>query len=213
MIIKYNKGRLYLSIYIHLYRFLKKVKLIEVFNTKILNKINVRKNLFFKKKYSPKVLASKRLSILLKKRKKLKMFKPKKTDKGNFFFKKFFFKTLLKTRKYLKRFFFFNNKVRQTKITNYISKNNKLLKQYNNNYEFTLLNILLRSHFCLSFKDALILIKNKFVYINGSIVNQYNATLLINDFLQLKLSTYTYKYIQFSKKFLKKKLALFRLNS
>lgn len=200
-------------LYIRLYKFLKQFKFKQLFSTKILTTISVRKNLFFKKKYSPKVLASKRLSILLRKRKKLKSFRIKKTNRGNFFFKKFFFKTLLRTRKYLRRFFFFNNKVRQTKITAYISKNNKLLKINNNNYEFTIFNILLRSHFCLSFKDAIILIRSGFVYVNGSIVTQHNATLLIGDFLQIKLSLYTYKYIRFSKKLLKKKLALFRLNS
>lgn len=75
-------------------------------HNKILIKINSKKNLFFKKKYNLKTLSSKRLSIILRKRKKLKVFKIKKTDKGNFYFKKFFFKTLLKTRKYLRLFFF-----------------------------------------------------------------------------------------------------------
>lgn len=202
-----------MRIYIFIYKFLKQIKIKQNFNIKILNKINTRKNLFFKKKYSPKILASKRLSIVLRRRKKFKTFKIRKTDRGNFFFKKFFFKTLLRTRKYLRRFFFFNNKTRQTKITSHISRNNKLMKIHNNNYELSVLNVLLRSHFCLSFRDALILIKKGFVYINGLVVTQYNATLLINDFLQLKLSIPMYKYIKFSKKFLKKKLATFRLNS
>lgn len=213
MIIKYNKNRLYLYIYICIFRFLKQIKFKQIFNMKTLGKLNLRKGLFFKKKYSPKILASKRLSVLLRKRKKLKNFKTKRVDKGNFFFKKFFFKTLLKTRKYLRRFFFFNSKVRQTKITNYISRNAKLLKIHNSNYEFTVLNVFLRSHFCLSFRDALLLIKGGFVYINGLAVTQHSATLLINDVLQLKLSYVMYRYIQFSKKLLKKKLALFRLNS
>lgn len=213
MIIKYNKNRLYIFIYIYFYKFLKQIKLKQIFNTKTLNKIYIRKNLFFKKKYSPKILASKRLSIVLRKRKKLKNFKVKKIDKGNFFFKKFFFKTLLRTRKYLRRFFFFNNKVRQTKITKHIIKTSRFVKTHNNNLEFTILNTLLRSHFCLSFKDAMLLIKGGSIHINGFVVTQHDAILLINDVLQLKISKFTYRYIKFSKKLLKKKLALFRLNS
>ena len=69
---------------------------------------NKKKNLFFKKKSKLKFLISKRLSIVLRKRKKLKnLYNNKKIDKGNFFFKKFFVKTLFRSRKFLKFFFFF----------------------------------------------------------------------------------------------------------
>jgi len=66
----------------------------------------MKKNLFFKKRNSQISLISKRLTIVLKKRKDDKEPRFKKVDKGNFFFKKFFFKTLLKSRKFLKGFFF-----------------------------------------------------------------------------------------------------------
>lgn len=212
MIIKYNKNRLFIFLFIFLFKFLKQIKSKQIFNEKTLNKINVRKNLFFKKKFNPKTLASKRLSIILRKRKKLKSFKIKKTDKGNFYFKKFFFKTLLKSRKYLRRFFFYNNKVRQTKITHSITKNSKI-KSVSGNYELTIFNILLRSHFCLFFKDVLSLIKSGFIYLNGLSITRYDIVLNSCDCLQLRICKYTYRYIQSSKKFLKKKLSIFRLNS
>lgn len=191
---------------------MKQIKFKQIFSNKTLIKINTRKNLFFKKKYNTKTLSSKRLSIILRKRKKLKNIKTKKTDKGNFYFKKFFFKTLLKTRKFLKRFFFFNNKVRQSKITRSIVKCTNSSYNYNN-FELTIFNTLLRSHFCIFLKDALLLIKNGFVYLNGCVVTQHDSILNIYDCIQLRICNYTYKYIQSSKKFLKKKLALFRLNS
>jgi hypothetical protein len=146
----------------------------------------------------------------LKKRKKLKNFKFKKTDKGNFFFKKFFFKTLLKNRKYLKRFFFFNNKKRQKKITQHIVKANKII---NHSYEFTLFNILLRSHICLFMGDILLLIKQNFVYLNGSLVSKTDAIIAPYDLIQLKVSKHTYNYIYSCKITLKKRLSTFRLNS
>lgn len=76
-----------------------------------------------------------------------------------------------------------------------------------------LYNIILRSHFCLFLSDVLSLITNNCVYLNGVIVTQHNITTTIHDFIQLKINKNIYKYIQFSKKLLKKKLALFRLNS
>ncbi len=212
MIIKYSKNRLFIFLFIFLFKFLKQIRLKPIFNPKVLNKVSVKKNLFFKKKYNPKTLSSKRLSIILRKRKKFKKIKTKKTDKGNFYFKKFFFKTLLKTRKYLRRFFFFNTKVRQTKITKYISKNSKI-KSFTKNFELTIFNVLLRSHFCLFFKDALILINRGFIYLNGVPVTQYDTVLNYYDYLQLRICKHTYKYIRSSKKFLKKKLSLFRLSS
>lgn len=119
---------------------------------------------------------------------------------------------MLKTRKYLRRFFFFNNKARQTKITKHISKNSNT-KTVHVNYELTLLNVLLRSHFCLFFKDALILLKKGFIHLNGVVVTQHDAILTFYDCLQLRTCKYIYKYIYSSKKFLKKKLSIFRLNS
>jgi hypothetical protein len=212
LIIKCNKNRLFIYLFIYLFKFFKQIKTKQVTNNKFFTGVNLKKNLFFKKKYNPKTLVSKRLSVVLKKRKKLKNTKIKKTDKGNFYFKKFFFKTLLKTRKYLRRFFFFNNKTRQIKITKYISKNSNT--NFNNkNYELTILNTLLRSHFCIFFRDALLLIKKGFIHLNGSPVTQFDVILSQYDCIQLVLCKSTYKYIQSSKKFLKKKLSNYRLNS
>lgn len=72
---------------------------------------------------------------------------------------------------------------------------------------------MLRSHFCIFFKDSLLLIRSGFIYINGLRILQHDLPMTFFDCLQLRICKYTYKYIQSSKKFLKKKLALFRFNS
>jgi hypothetical protein len=200
-------------LYFFLFKFSKKFSLKFFENLNNLQKINKKKNIFFKKKYRTKILISKRLSFLLRKRKKFKDFKVKKVDKGNFFFKKFFFKTLLKSRKFLKGFFFFNKKTRQSRITKSINLNVQNSFSRNSTFEYTLLNVLLRSHLCLFISDALYLIKGNFLYLNGKILNEHNIFINEHDIVQLKINNILYRYILFSKKLLKKKLALFRLNS
>jgi hypothetical protein len=181
---------------------------------KKLQLISKKKNLFFKKKYNTKILISKRLSIVLKKRKK-QLFRnnfSKKIDNGNFFFKKFFYKTLLKSRKFLKSFFFLNKKIRQSKISNLIFKNSKS-KFENSNNEYTLLNVLLRSHFFFFIGDAIKFINNGMVYINGFTYTNPHIHLNQGDCVQLVLCKTFYKYLYFCRRFLKKKAALFRFNS
>jgi hypothetical protein len=196
------------------YKFLKKFSLKGVFLKNFSIKIVKKKNLFFKKKSFKNSLISKRLSFVLKRRKSLKMFKSKKIDNGNFFLKKFFFKILLKNRKFFKNFFFLNDKIRQKKITKLIYKN----KIYKNNlknisYEYTLLNILLRSRLFFFIKDTLKFIKNNFVFVNGIIVSDFNYFLNSGDCVQLIITNNYYKYIHFSRKLLKKKLAIYKFNT
>ncbi len=204
---------LYLYIYIFIYRFSKKFLLNLFYDLDFLKKITKKKNLFFKKKFKVKTLISKRVSLILRKRKKFKTLKLKKIDKGNFFFKKFFFKTLLKSRKFLKSFFFFNLKTRQLKVTKSISRLSKNKYFNNSTYEYTILNTLLRSHICLFVSDALKLIQLNFLFLNGVVNSNPHTLLVTGDYIQLKISTDLFRYIIFSKKLLKKKLALFRLNS
>lgn len=182
-------------------------------NTTII-KINKRKNLFFKKKNSQKSLISKRLSIVLKKRKKIKLHKVKKVDKGNFFFKKFFFKTLLKSRKFLKKFFFLNTKVRQKKISKLIFKNQKrMASKKNYSYEYSVLNTLLRSNIFFFIKDLMLFVKAGHVYINNKPILNYALLVNDGDCIQIPISREMYNYINFSKKVLKKKIALFKHTS
>lgn len=169
-----------------------------------------KKNLFFKKKNYKNILISKRLTIVLKKRKKIKLFKPKKIDKGNFFLKKFFFKILLKNRKFFKSFFYLSKEVRQKKITKILLKNTKNTR--NNSYEYTLLNILLRSNLFLFLRDVNSYIRSGLVYVNNKVTYNYNCILNEGDCVQLVLCKSTYKYLLFSKKLLKKKLSLYRFN-
>ena len=200
-------------LYLHFYKFSKKILFKFFENHNYLKKTNKKKNLFFKKKLKVKTLISKRLSIVLKKRKRFRHIKLKKSDKGNFFFKKFFFKTLLRSRKFFKSFFFLSKRTRQQKITKSINvtKSNRFFK--NSLYEFTLLNCILRSHICLFVSDVLKLIRNNFIYLNGRLITEFDVLVSEGDCIQFKLNSFLYKYILFSKKFLKKKLSFFRLNS
>lgn len=209
-----NNTRLYIYILINLKKFLKLFFFKTIINNKILKKFNKKKNLFFKKKYRLKTLISRRLFIVLKKRRKFILNRSKKVNRGNFFFKKFFFKTLIKNRKFLKSFFFFTTKIRQKKISKKISKNvfKKTLSK-NINYEYTVLNIALRSHICISLSDIYLLFKKNFFFLNGIIVNTTDMVMKDGDCLQLKITKSLYKYILRLKKSLKKKIAIIRFNS
>ena len=197
--------RLYIYIFINLLRFAKVFFLKIKVSGLILKNFNFKKNLFFKKKSRKRVLLSKRLSIVLRKRKRFKQNKISKIDKGNFFFKKHFYRTLYKNRKFLKTFFFLNLKIRQKKITKKILINQKQFFSKNSTYEYTALNILLRGHFCLFLSDALLFFKYNFIYLNGVGINNIDRVLVRYDCLQLKLCKSVYVYLRKFKKFLKKK--------
>lgn len=192
------------------YKFFKKFLLKTTKNKILIKNILKKKNLFFKKKNFRNILISKRLTIVLKKKKKLKSFKPKKVDKGNFFFKKFFFKILLKNRKFFKSFFNLSPRMKQKKLTKILLKNSSNTR--NSTYEYTLINVLLRSNFFIFFKDVDVYIKSGLVYINNIVIQDINHHVIEGDCIQLILSKNTYRYIIFSKKLLKKKLSLYRFN-
>ena len=180
-----------------------------------INNNNIRlkkKNLFFKKKQNNKLLFSKRLSIYLKKKKTFKNFYFKKGF-GNFFFKKFFFKTILKARKNLKLFFFKSiSIIRSKKITKSIFKNTKYIKNINSTYEYNIVNVLLRAHFFIFWKDILSFIKNGFVYVNNISYKNINLNLNQGDLINISLNKISYKYIQFFKKSIKKNIFLYKRN-
>jgi hypothetical protein len=159
-------------------------------------------------------LVSKRLSIVLRKRKKYKnIFTSKKISKGNFFFKKFFVKTLFRSRKFLKNFFFLNEKTRQKKISKHVFKTQKYCFFKNSTCEYSALNLLFRSHFCLFISDAFSFFKSGMLFLNGIRLKNPNTLINVSDCLQIKLSNSVYKYIYYTKFFLKKKIALFRHHS
>lgn len=200
--------------YIYLYKFFKKYLSIRFTNNNTLILFNKKKNLFFKKKFKLKVLVSKRLSIVLRKRKKYKnIFTSKKISKGNFFFKKFFLKTLFRSRKFLKNFFFLNEKTRQKKISKHVFKTQKYCFFKNSTCEYSALNLLFRSHFCLFISDAFSFFKSGMLFLNGIRLKNPNTLINVSDCLQIKLSNSVYKYIYYTKFFLKKKIALFRHHS
>jgi len=191
------------------YHFFQKIKIFEKQQQKSLFK---RKSIFFKKRFNSKVVISKRLSFVLKKDIKTNgIFFSK--PKGNFFFKKFFFKTLLKCRKYLSKFYIGFKKIRQYKLTKKILQNTKNFFYKNYSYEYSVLNILLRSGFFLFPKDATIAIRINMVYINGFIKNDTKNILQAGDCLQINITYNFLLYYIFFKKFLKKKIFLHKRNA
>lgn len=214
MIKKYDYNCTKIGLFFFFYRFYKNVLLNFFFTKNFIKKINKRKNLFFKKKESKETLISKRLSIVLKKRKKLKLFKSKKIDKGNFFLKKFFFKVLIKNRKFLKKLFCLGNTKKQLKVTRKINAYSKIINNgYTTFFEYSLWNLLLRSGLFFFHKDVVSFIKSGSVYVNNFTVFDQNLILNQGDIIQLPVSKYYYKYLIFSKKILKKKISLFRFTT
>lgn len=204
-------------IYIYILSFYRYKKILfslrQHFNNKTIIKAHKKKNLFFKKKNLKQVLVSKRLSIVIRKRKKLKLFKHRKLDKGKFFFKKFFFKILLKNRKFLKNFFFLNKKTRQKKITKFILNNGtSKSKEHNSCYEYCLLNVLLRSRLFFFEKDVFNFVRHGLVFLNGKSVSNWKCNTRSGDCIQLSISSIYYRYFKFSRKLLKKKLSLYKFS-
>lgn len=201
-------------LYIYIFfKFFKKIRILSKTNKTVLVKINKKKNLFFKRRTLSKYFLSKRVSTVLKKRKKIKSFKRKHIDKGNFFFKKFFFKTINKNRKFMKNFFFLPNKVRQKKITKKIYNNSKNTFINDSSYEYTLLNITLRSGIFFFFQDTMLVLKKSLIYVNCQPVQNFHMVLNVGDCIQLNISKKVYRYIKFCVKFLKKRAALLRYNA
>jgi hypothetical protein len=210
-----EKLRFLFTFILLLYRIKRRSKFaIHLVNQDII-KINKKKNLFFKKRFGNKILVSKRLTIVCRKKKiqtKLKHSKFRQ-DTGNFFFKKFFFKTLLKSRKLLKPFLFLGNKSRQKKLTKEICKNTKKVFPNNENYENTVINVLLQSHSFFFQKDASFFLKKGLVSVNGFVLINANSVLRCGDCIQLPVSKLYLLYIKFCRRFFKKKVALFKYNS
>ena len=216
LIKKYNYIFLSMFFLFFFYKFYKNICLSVFSKNFIKNKLNKKKNFFFKKKESRKTLISKRISLVLRKRKKFRNLKLKKVDKGNFFLKKFFFKVLLKNRKFLKNFFFFNKRKRQSKITKTIFRYTKDIYENNtpvHSMEYSILNLLLKSGLFFSNKDVISFINRGYVYINGCVSSKYDVMLSPGDLIQLPICIHIYKYIHICKKLLKKKIAFFKFSN
>ena len=182
------------------------------FNKKIL--IGKKRNFFTKRQKISRYFLSKRLTFATKKRHKtIVFFKKKSFKKSNFLFKKFFFKNFFKQRKLLKNFFLLRKKIRQKKLTKLILKNSKKTSLRCVTYEYTILNILLRSHTFLFVRDAIKAILGGLIYINGYPSYKYDIVLNEGDCIQLDIQKKLYNYIKLCRRFLKKKAALFKHNA
>lgn len=176
-----------------------------------LKKLNKKKVFFFKKKFNIRVLSSRRLRHVLKKK-----VKPRRYTDGRFFLKKFFFKTLLKSRVFLRSFFFNKSRMRQnvlTKRLHLLNKNASNGSDFVSLTEMTAANILLRSNLFFFRKDVLLFLQTRHVFLNSVPVYNKDTVLSIGDCLQIPISTRYYAYMRYFKKYFKKRLAEYKKDS
>lgn len=109
-------------------------------------------------------------------------------------FRKFFFKTLIEGRSLVKLVLRKQYK-RKTGLSNLISASaHTTFFQRLHNLEFTLFNVVLRSHFTTSLKDAFLWIKGGLVFVNNTpAVNPYMA-LSLGDRIQLTMTNRYFIY-------------------
>ena len=169
-----------------------------------------KKTLFFKKSVTKKVLISKRLSVVLKKKTKVLR---KKNELGSFFFKKFFFKTLIKSRKTLRHLFFLKPRTRQSKITKTIIDIDNFSVPQNRFFEYSLFNILLRSYFFFFVAYINYVLCKNYIRVNNKIAYKYNQVLGLGDCIQLPLTTNYFRFFKKCKRFFKAKIKLLRYNA
>jgi len=171
----------------------------------------LKKSLFFKKKLKKKTLFSRRISTIFRKKNSNRKF-IKKQNKGNFFFKKFFFKTLLKARKNLKGFFYFKTKTRQKKITKMICAVGRG-DFCNTSLEYGIINILLRSQLFFFNKDAVFFLKKGFVFVNGRSTTDEFYAVTPYSCIQLPIFSEYYFYIKKCRKFFRKNAKAIRFHT
>jgi len=178
--------------------------MIGVNHFKRLKLLNKKKNMLFKKKFTKKVLISKRISLLLKKRKSWDNNQKlvRRFDSGSFFFKKFFFKTLIRSRKILKTTISIKSRARQYNIT-------KILGKCKPN-SLSITNLLLFSQLFFFNHDVQKALSFGYIYLNGKQIKHTGLLVNIGDLIQIKLSKKIYKYIKICKTFFKKKVKLYR---
>jgi ribosomal protein S4 len=105
-----------------------------------------------------------------------------------FDFKSSSFSTFYKNRKIFKNLILLKN-IKQKKTTKILSKliKSNFLK-FVNFFEFSLLNILIKSKICYTRSESIFLIKNDFVFINGVSVNNPFVLVKKSDIIQISLS-------------------------
>lgn len=86
---------------------------------------------------------------------------------------------------------FYFKKSRNYKITKFFLKlgNSVTLLNWLVNWEFKLINIILRSKLSRNYSQALILIKNNYVFINGLVNNDINYIVATGDLIQVPINT------------------------
>lgn len=194
-------------------RFIFKSKILFLKKNKLFKKILNKKNLFFKRYYDKKILVSRRLVNILRKNKETRFLKKKRNKGKNYFFlKKFFLKTLLKSRVLLKTIFALNKKTRQKKLTKILFRKSKNIMR-NSTMEYSLYNIILRGHFFFFLNDACTYIKAGFVYLNGVAFSKHTFSVNKGDVIQIRINSLYFKYFNSCKQFFKKKMKLIRLEA
>lgn len=177
-----------------------------------LKKVFKKRYMLFKKRFTEKVLISKRVSILLRRKSNQKTtrigfkHKVKRFTNGNFFLKKYLFKTLLKSRLILKKVFEIKNRARQYKITRMLGHQKPLINA-------TLSNILHCSYIFFFKQDVTHILNTGCVHVNGVVVQKKNFLIKPGDFIQIRVNGTLYSYIKLCWRFFKKKVKLHRYNA
>lgn len=110
-----------------------------------------------------------------------------------------FFKILLNNRKLIRTVYFLKFK-KQKSITNLLLK--QIFVPTNQFYlknEFNIVNLLIRSQFFFFKSDVHFFLKNKHIYVNGIIVDNFNKILSVGDRLQLEVHSNYYFYFRSQK--------------
>jgi hypothetical protein len=94
--------------------------------------------------------------------------------------------------------FFKYNLKRQFKKNKFISKLVKLpFNFFLKNFEFSILNILLRSSFFFNHRDVFFFLKNNFFFVNGLNLKNINYTFNVNDVFMMSLNKYYFFYYKY----------------
>jgi len=201
------------------FNFLFRPKKLKNNKKKLINKIIKSKRLtgLFKRRFNMRKTVLKKRSLIFlfledkKKFKKKKFFKRKKRFLHSYKVRNIdFYKNtksmFIDNRKFLKFFLKKKKLNRQNKINKYIINIlGKRSKDLINYFEYKLSNILIKSHFFNNINDSSFFIKKGYITINGVVCTDIDNIVNINDTIKL---TYKYNYYLFYRKSLNKSLKM-----
>jgi len=177
------------------------------------NYINNLNPLFFKKELKKKIEKKSNNSFLiniLEKQKFLHLIEKKKTYSSFYNLmngKKKLKKIILSNRRYYNFLNFFNLKNSFKLTKNILIKSKQNLNLNIVNFEYSLVNILLRSGLFKSYLDIKFLLSKNYIYLNRNIIKNSKLILEQNDLIELNISYKFFNYIFFFRSLLLKNIS------